>query len=409
MRKLLLAFLVFQAVDVFAQPAVSAEIASGPLPFTNLLSFLPAPAVALAKDRTGAAIAWQMSGTDGDRISVVRLDGTAHFTGQVQTIPAASSDVVYAIAPSIAAAPRGDGFTLAWLEISASAPPTTRAAYCRLDRELRPSTPAVLLELSKLPATPAVVRSGKRTWISASALAWELRDDGTLSAPLNAGMNATDMTVATDFPQIVALGHVSGAGTCPPACQTFGRFNPCSCPLLRPTTYSLQFTSLYSITASKTFDFDSDAAPAVGSDGRDVALVWLQGAHGKGGQVVMSRLLPPSFTEFPIAVNQSRVIGSFGPDGGPTRPDIASDGERYVVVWRTATGAGLHDVVGASIDHAGNIIPLSIATSEADERDPSVIAVGNGTFLVAYQKASNGEQRIAGRFVTFESRTRAVR
>jgi hypothetical protein len=55
------------------------------------------------------------------------------------------------------------------------------------------------------------------------------------------------------------------------------------------------------------------------------------------------------------------------------------------------------------------VFPLSIATSLADERDPSVIALGEGRFLVAYEKDSDGDRRIAGRFVTFESRSRAVR
>ena len=138
-------------------------------------------------------------------------------------------------------------------------------------------------------------------------------------------------------------------------------------------------------------------------------LVWLNGAHGLGGDVVLSRLLPSSFTDFQTAVNQFRIIGRFGPEGGTTRPDIASDGERYVVVWRTALSDGTHDIVGASIDRAGNIIPLSIATSTADERDPSVISLGDGTFLVAYEKLSDGQRQIAGRFVTFDPRARAVR
>jgi hypothetical protein len=124
---------------------------------------------------------------------------------------------------------------------------------------------------------------------------------------------------------------------------------------------------------------------------------------------VASRLDPSRFAIFPRSIADFQIIGGFGPDFGPTRPDIATDGERYVVVWRTATGNGSHDVVGASIDRAGTIVPLSIATSTEDERDPSVIAVGNGRFLVAYDKLSNGERRIAGRFVTFENRTHAVR
>jgi hypothetical protein len=407
-RKLLLAFLLFQAVDAFSQ-TISAEIESGPLPSTNLVSsLLPAPAIAMANDRNGVAIAWLMPVGNVDRISVVRLDSTGHFTGQVQTIPTASPDALYVVAPSIAAAPHGDGFTLAWLEISPTVPTTTRAAYCRLDRDVKPSTPTVLMVRTQPVTAPAIVRSAKTTWITAGAVAWELRDDGSLNAQLNAGMNATDMTVATDFPQIVALAHVTGPLTCPLACRQAHTF--CLCPPVpTPDTASLQFTSLYSVTASKNFEFDTDAAPAIRGDGRDVALVWLHGAHATGGSVVMSRLHPPSFTDFPTSVNQFRVIGSFGPDAGPTRADIAGDGERYVIVWRTAMADGSHDIVGAAVDRAGTITPLTIATSVADERDPSVVFMGGGMFLVAYEKRTDGERRLAGRIVTFETRTRAVR
>jgi hypothetical protein len=410
MRKLLILLLFIHAVAASAQPTVSAEISSGPLPFANIGSFLPAPAVAVANDRTGVAVAWLMPDSVGDQINVVRLDATGHFTGQVQTVRA-SSDLVYVVAPSIAAVPRGDGFTLAWLEIVSISPAVTRTVYCRLDRDLKPSAPAVLINgIRQALTTPAIVRSGKTTWISAGGSAWEIRDDGSASAPLNAGIDATDMTVATDVPQIVGFGHVasSTAPTCRPECVVGGFPKFCICPIVRSTLYSLQFTSLYSVTASKVFDFDSDAAPAIGSDGRDVAVVWLHGAHEKGGSVVMTRLLPPSFTDFPPAVTQYLAIGTFGPELGATRPAIASDGERYVAVWRTATN-GSHDIVGASIDRAGNVIPLSIATSVADERDPSVVSVAEGTFLVAYEKFVDGERRIAGRFVTFPSRTRAVR
>ncbi|HEV7425836.1 MAG TPA: hypothetical protein VGQ46_05675 [Thermoanaerobaculia bacterium] len=409
MRKLLLAFLLFQAVDAFTQPTISAEISSDPLPLGTFPPSLSAPAVALARDRSGVVIAWTMRGADGQRVSVIRLDGTGHFAGPLRTIPVTSPDAVDATAPSIAAAPGGDGFIVTWIETAPLSAAFPRAAYCRLDRDLNPSAPAVLPAFAYPAVAPAIVRSGKRTWIASGKLVWEVRADGSLGELLNAGVDATDMTVATDFPQIVAFSHFTAGFLCPPGCGSTGHFAFCSCPLRAVTEYSLQFTSLYSVTASKIFDFDSDAAPAIGSDGRDVALVWLQGVHQNGGTVVMSRLVAPSFTEFATAVSEPRAIGSFGPDGGATRPDVASDGERYVVVWRTATSGGSHDIIGASVDHAGNVTPLSIATSDADERDPSVIAVGNGAFLVAYQKASGGEQRIAGRFVTFDHRGRAVR
>ena len=151
--------------------------------------------------------------------------------------------------------------------------------------------------------------------------------------------------------------------------------------------------------------------PAIGSNSRDVTVALFQGLQRFGGAVVTISMTPSAFKDFPNAADHWRSIGHVEPDLGYTRPDIASDGERYVVVWRTATDTtGTHDIVGASIDRDGNIVPLSIATSTADERDPSVVAVGNGTFLVAYEKFSNGRtpHRRPLRDVR-NARTRAVR
>ena len=85
-----------------------------------------------------------------------------------------------------------------------------------------------------------------------------------------------------------------------------------------------------------------------------------------------------------------------------------ADGSRYVIVWQTTTPAGDHDIAGASIDADGNVIPLTIAMSTADEREPSIISIRSGAFLVAYEKIGV-DRRIAGRFITFDGRERAVR
>jgi hypothetical protein len=170
----------------------------------------------------------------------------------------------------------------------------------------------------------------------------------------------------------------------------------------------MQFVALRSLSAAKTLPFDSDAAPAIQSDGRDVMLAWFRGTQLTGGEVVMNRLQPSALSGFSQAVDEPRILAPFGGDAGATRPDIATDGERYVIVWRTRGTQGEHDIVGASIDRNGNVIPLSIANSLADERDPSIVTLGPGKFLVAYEKI-DGDRRIAGRFLTFDSRSRAVR
>lgn len=320
-----------------------------------------------------------------------------------------AGDIVDAFEPSLAAAPDGNGFTLAWIQRTRSNVHLA-AAYCLLDSDLKPSTTMVLPNASGTFSAPPVVRSGKTTWITAGTSVWQIEADGSAPRPLEAGMNASDMTVATDFPQLVAARRQSvdthKCGTAP-GCLTFGRFSACRCPIFQDT-YSLQFTALYQTSTAVSFDYGSDAKPAIGSDRRDVMLAWFNGAEANGGQVITVRLQTSSFSDFPQTVQQSQIIGSFSLGGGQTRPDIATDGERYVVVWRSAASQGLYDIVGASIDRAGKVLPLSIATSSADERDPSVVAVGKGRFLVAYEKNTT-ERHIAGRFVTFETRSHAVR
>ena len=61
------------------------------------------------------------------------------------------------------------------------------------------------------------------------------------------------------------------------------------------------------------------------------------------------------------------------------------------------------------MDEDGSVAELQIASSSADELDPSVIAIRPGEFLIAYEKDSGLERRIAGKLLTFPARRRTVR
>ncbi len=366
----------------------------------------------MARDRRGVVIAWTMYDSDfHDRISVARLDITGHIAGSIRSIPVASPNPVEAIDPSIAVAPNGDGFTLVWMEIPLVPQYDQRlalGAYCHLDPALTPSAPSLLLSTIN---APPIVSSGKTTWITAGHFVWQVRENGSLASPLNGGIDASDMTIATGFPQTVSGRRVRGPFICTPRGHSApGTVLPELCTGTYTYFYALQFVSLYTILAEKQYSFDSNAQPAINSDGHDVLIAWFRGAESSGGEVVAARLDAASgFQDFPHAVDEPRFLAAYPFDSGPRRPAIASDGERYVVVWRTMSPLRTFDIAGAAIDRAGNVVPLSIATSEADERDPSVIALGNGTFLVAYEKWDAGGRHIAGRFVTFEPRSHAVR
>ena len=409
MRLVLFALAFFSAVAAAAQVTVGDEIVSDPLRSRVLPLSLAQPAVSIARDRTGVAIAWTMgngAADAADRIYVARLDASGH-AATVHEIPLSESGkTLYQISPSLAPSPDGNGFVLAWLELEqivpAGIPTRARPLFCRLDAALTPSAPVVLYPPLPSIAPPLVRTKGDTTWIASDTLLWTLRD-GTLSGPLT-GIAASDMTIGTDLPQLTG-GHsvkstkfsCPGCGWCIESCRTYD-----------PPSFSLDFVSLLTTSVSKTFSFASDAQPAIASNGNDFLTVWFSGAQASGGDVVALRLGFGDLLRFNDLTSQAKVLAHFPADFGETRPDIASDGNGYVVVWREYRSLSNHDIVGVVIDDDGKLTPLSIATSSADERDPAILPLGGGTFLVAYEKMTGLERRIAGRFVRF-GRHRAAR
>jgi len=412
MRSLVFALLLPAAA--FAQINLSDEIVSAPLRARLVPVSIAAPAVAVAKDDGGVAIAWTMSnGAGADRIYVARLNDAAQ-AGSVREIPLSSpSATIHEAYPSLAAWPDGKGFVLAWLEIDPATPKFARAAFCRLDAALTPSAPAVLLE-TVLSRSPALARTkGDTAWISAGGFVWPLSKEGTLGQPL-AGIAASDMTVGTGVPQLVGSRPVQSTSyTCVPGCAVrggpFNGFCREECHIYGPDDYELDFTALFTSSASRVFKFNSEAKPAIASNGDDLLVTWFRGTQASGGDVVATRLRTPVQPgTFTASADVPLSIGSFYSDSGETRADIAADGDSYVVVWRITNHPGDHDITGVMVDSQNRLTPLSIATSAADERDPAVLALGSGTFLVAYEKVIGTERRIAGRFISV-GRRRAAR
>ena len=358
----------------------------------------------MARDERGVVIAWTARNLNGlNRLYVARLDAGAHVVGSVREIPTASTaDTIDVDSPSIAKSAIGPGFVLAWIETGSS----STAVFSLLNADLDPAPPRTLTAVDASSAGSAVIaRSGKFSWLTANGVVLRVNADGTWNGVPD-GVTASDMVAVTDFPiavggkQTQTLTRCTCGGphdwTCPYGCSTF------------QLGFALQVVWLYSASASMAFTFDTSAQPAIQSNGTDVIIVWFDGAQARGGAIVASRFHPSDITRLD-QFHHEVVLGSFAPDAGPTRADIATDGDRYVAVWRTATADGTYDVVGASIDRDDKVTYLPIAISAADERDPSVIAVGDGRFLVAYEKITGNERRLAGRFVDFGNRRHAVR
>lgn len=413
MRAVVFAVVVLHAAAASAQIAIGEEAVSDPLQIHASSLSLAAPAVAIAQDNTGVAVAWSMARSSDfvERVYVARLDAAGHALAPVREMPLSAPG--HAVYPSLAAAPGGDGFLLAWLEIDPPRMPLARSVFTRLDAALTPSAPSVLSAAVQPTAPPLVRTKGDTAWIAAGTFLWTLSKDGRLSGPLG-GFEASDMTIATDLPQIVGgrsvksnsftckgdsgciVGHTPPFAFCRADCQVFS------------FSFSLDFASLLTMSVSTSFNFATDARPAMASNGRDVLVAWFHGAQAGGGDVVAVRAGVGDLLHFGDLTSQPAVLAQFPADIGETRPAIAADGQHYVVVWRSRTAPGNHDVVGIAVDNDGNLTPLSIASSSADERDPAVLALGGGTFLVAYEKVTGTERRLAGRFVTF-GRRRAAR
>ena len=396
---LALAFLVTTGAQ--GQAFISDEVSTDPLPvnaqgLTN--------AIALAHDDQGTVIAWVMGDETGAaRVFGARLDGTNHFSGGIHEMPLVSGNaVLHATAPAVAVL--GERVLVAWLEVTSPALlPTINFALC--DRDLNVLASNQLTPRPGPPVGTLMIRtSADRFWIVCSDLIFWLTPNGEFSSGSGFGRIADDATMTSGNLQITAHRsvQVQAGCTCPVHGGPFNGFCQPSCVIIRdqPLLYVL---TLFGQVDEIAWPMAKDLPVAVRANGdRDDLLVWFS-ADG-GGYVWAARLpstLPirGAFPKFTLGVFQDR-----------SRADIATDGTRYVVVWQTRTAAGDHDIAGASVEQDGTVIPLAISTTPMDEHDPSIVATGRGTFLVAYRKDGDAlsDRRIAGRNVVFPSRRHAV-
>lgn len=401
MRSVAVVVLLFVSGIAMAQPVIEPEVVSGRLASSLVPPPFAAPAVAMARDRIGVAIAWSMPVDGFERVFVTRLDASAHAIGTTRVV--SSPLDVDAFAPSIAAAASGDGFVLTWLE-SSRMPLRSIARYSRLDASLVQSAPA---ELTLVSTSPSLVRTGDGgTWLTAGGLLWPLDDNGALSGGFDAGFAASDMTVAAT-PQLVSARSVvtstdlaclqpvdcAAAGGSPT--PSFCRQNP-GCAIPKRAT-RLNFLALFQSSQTLDLGYVSDNGAAIESNGRDTLVAWLNGDFKRGGEVVAAR----------DALSAPQIIGSFASDFAVSMPDIAADADRYVIVWQNRTSNGDHDIMAAALDREGRVTSIAIPATAADERNPSIITLANGTFLIAYEKIDGDQRFIAGRIISFGARRRA--
>ncbi|HYC58854.1 MAG TPA: hypothetical protein VEK79_04735 [Thermoanaerobaculia bacterium] len=399
MRTFLLTLYVLTSSTAAAQPVVMPEHVTAPHTTGLLQPMTAAPPVAMAVDKHGVAMAW----TAQRRIHVARLDASGRIDGGVHELPIRSSNVaVEAHQPSLAPAPSNDGFVIGWIEFGRTRP---LGVYTFLDANLAAALPSFVP--SNEVSSSILVRTGSKVWIAADRDVYEVDSDRFARLSFSRTWPASGLALVDDYPTVVSRVLSTFSCTCSTGGGVFG-ICPESCKNFF-TLFQLQLDQPFASVAQRSFRIETRADAALGAEGDELLIAWFMGRQADGGTVVLAALPSSESGSFPTALDTPVTLGKFRSDAGPTRPDIAANGKRRVVVWRNKSDRGDYDVVGASIDEKGAITRFDIATSDADERNPSVLALPNGNFLVAYEKTGSVQRSIAWRFVLFEGRRRAVR
>lgn len=385
------------------------ERQTAPHPYQPPPVELAAPAVALAHDAHGVAMAWSMPNAAGQpRIHVTRLDRLGVAGEAYELPPFFTHATTAALHPSLARRAGADGFLVTWLEQPATRP---QAAYTLLDASLAPAPP-VLLPGVNLTSPPLAHTSGGRTWLASNASYWEIEANGSARGPFSASAPATDMTATAAGPRLVSGVREPDVVACADTrqCRIGGLFGCASLScFVRTPWYSLRLVVPSGRVEGARFQFRSDSGAAIESDGERLVVAWFRGTQSAGGEVVLVSTDPALPGQFESSVQAPLVVGRFGPDSGPTRPDLAVTARGTFVVWRTSSATGDHDIAGALLARDGTVEQFTVAGSPADERDPSILALENGLLLVAYRKIEGNQSRIAWRFVGEQGKRRSVR
>jgi hypothetical protein len=365
-------------------PVVGPEIASTPIPIYAFPP--PGPAAPLAVDGNSFLLAFTTNDGGRARTVVTRLDAQAHaIAGASREIPV--TDPAHdAVLPSVAVAP--NGYFVAQTEIAL---PGAFVVVWHLDRNLNPDpAPFAILNksMSGVAPTSGLVRvDGNRVFVISDDLIAEHELGGARVRLMRGPFAVADAYVAG------GTLATAGVDTAPLTRQCF--FTCFSVPQHFDALVS--FDTVEPIRMS--FDFYSPNGIAAAGD--DTTMLYV--------------LVGPNWMEFLRYDRLGRhqidfTPQPFGPillNDSPQRPSVATDGTRFVAVWRIAGQSDQHAIGAAAIDRDGTVTPIAIPNL-ADETRPFVLAAGPNRFLVSYLSRHDGEYRIAGRFITFVGRRPVV-
>jgi len=375
-------FLLIASTTV-AQPLVLGEVRSAPME-KPANPDIAVPAMSIVKTDGGFIAAWS-AGLAQSRITIARLDTTLRVIERTQRDVTPVSGAGYdAVFPDLV--PTANGYLLACLERPRVA--GMRDVPMAVVFSVSPSLDAT--PRLAVPATDGIVRAFPRDDggldVIASSTLYRVTPEGTLFVMSRFEMTAADATFAGGKPVVVSAQLVDNIFASP-------------LPLSKLAMLSVSDTVDTILHADRALQLDV-AAGGIGSDGTHLLVSWFIGTKLGGGAVYAARGESNSVrTTMSADFDVPLTIGTFGPRFVTSRPSIASDGERFLVVWRDR--ASRSKISGAIVTADGKSTALTIAESDAELNAPIAIAAGRGTFVVGYEIESDADHRIlARRYVT---------
>ena len=349
------------------QPVLGPEILSAPQPPSYRVL---QPSVGIAADRGSAVVAW----AEGDHVfvSVLGIDGRL---GEATDIPASAP-----VAPSIVSF-RG-GYLLAWVEKTVP----ERAIVVRLTAGLQP------MQQQSIIAETAQLRSdGTSAFLMTGRTAYALAEDAGLNIgkAIDAGDDIAVMGSSTSahlWHDVTICGHFNFV------CGGTNLYVEVDGPDRKERITAIQTTTgMQTITSPAAIAFDGQRL-LVACYNVEVDVTHLAGLRG----LVQVRPYDAGWLAPPITIG-----AIWEPSSMTVRPSIASDGRRFVIVWRSWNGEH-YQVTGAIIDNSTLVVtPLEIARGPNDALEPGIAAIAPGRFLITWTSLTATERRLGARFLDF--------
>ena len=371
------------ATAALAQPFISPPEMTAVLersPFSTRV----APAMSLAPDGDGFVAAWS-AGAAPSRIYAARLNAAFKPVSPILKLESYLGEAFDANYPDIA--PIDGGYAIVWLErerISMPRPASVILARLTPAFALQPAMEVTGVADNGL----ARIVDGNADHVSVlvQGNVFTLNANGSRELTQISSANVEDASVPRGAPVAVATRQFNPPTYIPwcggtPAC-TFGSWS------LR-----VQFDkSTFSTNFDKEF-----AGPAIGYGNGIYLVAWLDNVTKPAGFVGAVRLRANGTAVDPFI--RPMTLGNYAGNEWSTRPSIAWDGERFLVVWQSG-----HEIVGAASMPGGGFDNFTLVTTPADAQRPLVVAVRPGRFALAYEVPVDAEHRqLAWRSIDFNA------